>query len=218
MATHTLVNPLSNEAAALIGLVLRSQGIPVSEEFWMISSEPHQKLLVLVSPEADTPKVRDLYERIFASLSGIDFASQEFVRTSLLVFGERESRDFLAKIHSGYTGYLQVGPYENAEVLPIPPASEIRMSGMLHFIPSTSTTTGSYTPFPCGVLFSAFSAGGWMKPREIQDWPGLYEILESLKVPSHEDKRIREDVKYGRPSHTVLSDIGLEALYQLRLV
>jgi hypothetical protein len=119
----------------------------------------------------------------------------------------------LAKIHSGHTTSLRVGPYENAEVIPLPPASAIRKSGMLHFIPAGI----SDLPF-CRVLFGAFGGGGWMKPRDVRDELALGELLETLGVPRSERERITNELRAGRPSQTLLSDIRLDFLYRSGLV
>jgi len=215
MATDTLVRVPTDDEAAIMALALRNKGINVTMQFWMTPSELGWRVLALVSPDADGPDGYDLHRRILAALDGLQSGSRVFMGTRTMVFGEKEIEKELGRIRSGYTRLTEIGPYENAEISPIPPASEIRKNGFLHMRSLSSSTNSE---FLSEASFAPFGPGGFIPTRKIKDPGELDYLFQDLNVPSEDRKQINGDLAQGRASSTLLSNIGLDVLYKWGLV
>jgi hypothetical protein len=218
MATSTLVRVPTDDDAALIALALREKGINITEQFWMTPSEPHWKVLGLVSPDRDAPDGYDLYGKIFAALESFPYADRSFIGGRMMVFGQKKFRKEIEMIHSGFTKLSEIGPYRDVEIEPIPQASEIRKSGLLWLIPLDRSNA---TVVPCTVQFAPFSPSsysGATRFRRLESESELGEILEYFGLPASEQERIFESLKRGQSCDSVLYDIGLDTLYRLKLI
>jgi len=212
----------TDDAAALIALALREKGIKVTEQFWMTPSEPHRKVLGLVSPDRDAPDGYALYGKIFAALKGFPYADPAcigtatytdpaFIGTRMMVFGEESLRRELDMIHAGFTKLSEIGPYEDVEIAPIPPAEDIRKSGELHFI---SDGWPDEAGLRCTAVFASFGGSGARPFREIEGEAELFEVFEAFQLRSMDRNRILEALKQGRSDSAFVRDIGLDALYR----
>ncbi len=215
MATDTLVRVPTDDAAALMALALRKKGINVTEQFWMTPSEPGWRILALVSPDADGPEGYDLHRKILAALDDLPSPIRTFVGTRTMVFGEREIEKELSLIRSGYTKLPGIGPYEESEVSPIPPASEIHKHGFLHLRPLSLSTNRE---FLAEASFAPFGPGGFIPTRRIKDQGELESLFQTLNVPAEDREQINAELAKGRTSSTLLSNIGLDVLFKWGLV
>jgi hypothetical protein len=213
MATSTLVRVPTDDAAAPIALALREKGINITEQFWMTPSEPRWKILGLVSPRRDAPDGYSLYRRIFSALEGFPYADPTFIGTGTMVFGENEIRKELDLIRSGYVRLTEIGPYEDVEIVPIPPASEIHQRLTLDFMPESSSVA------LCRIFYTSSSSYyGAVPSRIIESEPQLMVVLQSLQLPTSEQDRILKALRRGDGVETVVPDIRLDTLYHLKLV
>jgi len=216
MATSTLVRVPTDDAAALIALALREKGINITELFWMTPSEPHWKVLGLVSPDRDAPDGYALYGKIFAALEGFPYADRDFIGGRMMVFGERKFRKEIEMIHAGFTKLSEIGPYKDVEIAPIPPASEIRKSGDLSFIPETLSEGKTVR---CTVVFAGFGGSGARPFRRNQGESELIDIFQAFQISSDEQDRIMDALKQNQPYPPKdVYNIGLDTLYRLKLV
>jgi hypothetical protein len=215
MATETLVRAPTDDEAALMALSLRDKGINVTREFWMTPWELGSRMLALVSPDADGPGGYNLHPKIFEALGASAPGGPAFMATRTMVFGEREIEKQLSQIRSGYGRLSEIGPYENVQIVPIPPASEIRKNGFLHLRPLASSTDSELL---CELSFAPFGPGGPVPTRNIKDNEELDRIFQALNVRPEDRKQAEDELKRGRASSTLLVNIGLDTLFGLKLV
>jgi hypothetical protein len=208
MATHTLVRETPTDVVALIGLALRKHGIPVAAQFWLQSEVSNQEKVVIVTPYVDAHGASETYSRIFAELDSESFLTRSFLRSDLVLFGEREAAPALEAVRSGTLSLSRLGPYEDVKLTPIPDASEIVKGGFLHFSP---VDTGSYI-----ASFGAFGHGGWMKPRAI-DKSELNDFLSNVRANESQKAEVTENLQNHRSASIVLN-ISLATLYDLGLI
>lgn len=208
MATHTLVKEVPTDVVALIGLALRKHGIPVTAQFWLQSEASNQEKVVIVTLYVDTHGASETYSRIFAELDSETFVSRSFLRSDLVLFGEREAEPALEAVRSGMLSLSRLGPYEDIKLTPIPDASEIVKSGFLHFTPAN---TDSYI-----VSFGSFGHDGAMKTRLI-DRSELNDFLSKVRANESQRVEVIENLQNHRSASIVLN-IDLATLYDLGLI
>jgi hypothetical protein len=215
MATYSLVEQKNVEAAALVGLALNAHEVPVPEQFWFIPEGTHQLYLAVVTPLADKIGIGESFRLIYDALDKETFVTRGFLRSQLIILGEQQSKLLLDRIHAGATSVSRVGQYENAEVFPVPPASEIQKNGFLHLRPLAHSTNSE---FFAEASFAPFGPGGFIPTRKIKNQEELEVLFQGLNVRAEDRKQTITELEQGRTSSTLLVNISLDVLYRLGLV
>jgi hypothetical protein len=212
MATNLLVTA-ETKVASLVKLAVESNGIPVTAAFWLRLPEADYPSIALAIPLADKLGAREVYGRVMAILDKETFAPKPFLLSRLAVFGERESAEALhaLRVHSSLVSKLD--HYRNVEIEEVPDAVDIREDLRLEFF--FDAYTSLYKVFFRPLLYS-----GVVPAREIQSEFELKQILLSLGVRVEELNRILESLKLKQwpLPEIIISDIGLDTLYRLKLV
>jgi hypothetical protein len=209
MATHALVEPLNNSLAALIGLSLKSHGLPVAAEFWLHSGETGQIKLAIVTPLVDKQGVREAYSQFFDALKDETFSTQLKLRTILFAVGEKEATPALEALNTGRLRLPQLGPYEDVDIFPVPDASEVRITGFLHLSPIKEQNLWRLS-------FAPTQTDGPAKhlARNRNDVESLAKHIP--KTPSQE-RELAETMDHNQTT-SILVSVDLKTLYDLHLV
>lgn len=211
MATNLLVTP-DTRVASLVKLATESHGIPLAAAFWLRRSDADYPSIALVVPLADQLGTREIYGRVMAALDEETFAAKSFLRSRLAVFGERESKEALSALRDHRSLVSKIDHFRNVEIEEIPEAADVRQNLLIDFIPEGSATT------PCKIVYSPLGYNGASDFRNIEKQSELSEILQALLEASAAQERILKSLEQGRSCETVVTDIGLDTLYRLKLV
>jgi hypothetical protein len=212
MATFALVGEAQTDLVALIGHALKRHGMVITAQFWLQSLASNQKKVVLVTPDADTLGTGETYSKVIATLDGEAFVPQEFLRLGLLILGEKKGKAALEASRSGVVNLAHLGAYEDVELYPVPDASTIARSGLLHLTPEDGPDSESYV-----VTFGAFGHSGAMKPRTLHR-SDLARFLKSIPANQSQRAEVTETLASHRSASIVLNGIDLATLYDLGLV
>ncbi len=207
MATHRLVEPLSNDLPALIALSLEKHAVSVTARFWIHSADTAQWKVVIISPLVDEIGTRETFSRIFDALKNEAFATKQFLNSNILLLGEREAEEALDAIAKGASRLPNLGPYEDVEVYTVDEASEIDKPGFLHLEPSGENIVVSFGPM---------DGGGFLK-RQRMSKSELDALLHRVSASETEKNQALEDLKQIR-STSMLAKINLKTLYDFGLV
>jgi hypothetical protein len=211
MATSLLVNP-ETRIASLIKLAVKSRGIPVAAAFWLIRPEADYPSIALVIPLADKVGARDVYGRIMSALANETFAPKSFLQSRLAVFGERESREALSALRAHRSLVAKIDNYRNVEIEEIPEAVDIREDLLLDFIPEGLAT------IPCKIVFRPLGFSGAAGFRHIKNMSELTEIFEAFQMRADTQERISKTLEQNRTFESLVTDIGLDTQYRVKLV
>lgn len=210
MATHTLVEPLNNSLAALIGISLKRHGLPVSAEFWLHSIETGQTKLAIVTPLVDKQGVREAYSQFFEVLKDETFTTQLKLRTTLFAVSEQEATSALEALKSGLPRLSRLGPYEDIEIFPVPDASEIQVTGLLHLSPVKEPN------HPWRVSFAPTQSDGSVKYRIING-SDIKSFLKEIPSTPSQKRELLEAVDNSQAT-SILVSIDLKTIYDLHLI
>lgn len=207
MATHRVVELINADLPALMALSLESHGVPVAARFWVRSLESGAWNVVLVSPLVDRIGTRETYARVFDALEKESFATRQFVNSSILLLGTRESAEALESVAKGASSLPNLGPYDEVEVYPVADPAAIKKQGFLHFLPAG----GGFV-----VSFAAIAGGGPVKTLSVPE-EGLSGFLQRIAASDSQKAEILDSLEHKR-STSILTAIDLKTLYELGLI